>query len=179
MSAGISSMVTSLMGFWRDREPREQWALGLGTAALVVMLFYQLVWTPIDHWAAEQQHRLVGNQALAGYVAQAKAFLTRPKAVTSASHSLAPAVDQSAMQLAYNSAKNLRIDGRIDRREPAGDNGVRLQFSAVDFSALGRWIATMNQAGFTLAEAEITPASGGKAGPGQVDAKLKLEGKKS
>jgi len=179
MSGGMTSLMGPVMNFWRTREPREQWTLGVGLLALVLMLFYQLIWTPIDRWAEEQQHRRDNDVALAAYVAQAKLTLSQQKKAATApnaGNTANPLANQSAMQLAYTTAKAQGIDGRIDRRQPAGDNGVRLQFTAVDFAALSRWIGAMNQAGMTLEEAEITPSSGSKAGPGLVDAKLKLQG---
>lgn len=180
MSGAMNDVITRLQQYWQGREPRERWVLGLGAVAVVVMLAYQLVWAPIAGWNAEQQARLQQDMKLAAYVANAKVVLNRQRAQGAA----APQTSSgSAMQAAYEAARKEGIDARIDRREPTSDDGVRLVWSDVPFSALAQWMASVNQAGLQVTEADLGPAqaakgmAGGAEGavPGHVDAKIVLK----
>ncbi len=186
MSGAMVDIITRAQQYWQGRESRERWALGLGTVAVAVMLAYQLVWAPIAGWNAEQQARLQQDMKLAAYVAHAKVVLNRQRAQ---GDGVPKSSNVSAMQTAYEAARKQGIDARIDRREPTSDDGVRLIWSDVPFSALAQWMASMNQAGLQVTEVDLGPAQGkgtakgmGKGitsgegtVPGHVDAKIVLK----
>jgi len=186
MSGTMDDIITRVQQFWLGREPRERLVLGLGGVAVAVLLAYQLVWSPVAGWNAEQQVRLQQDMKLAAYVAHAKVVLIRQRAQGAASPQSS---NTSAMQTAYEAARTQGIDARIDRREPTSDDGVRLIWSDVPFSALAQWMASMNQAGLQVTEADLGPAqskgtakgtakgmtSGNGNVPGHVDAKIVLK----
>lgn len=178
MSRVMDDIIMRVQQYWQGREPRERRVLRVGAVAVTGMLAYQLVWSPVASWNAEQQARLQQDMKLATYVTHAKTVLNRQRAQGGA----APQTSNvSAMQTAYEAARAQGIDARIDRREPTSDDGVRLVWTDVPFSALAQWVASMNQAGLQVTEADIGPAQAkGMMGgegivPGHVDARVVLK----
>lgn len=146
--------------FWQQRSPQEQRTLSLAAAALLLMLGYQFLWSPIQQAAHSAQARLQETQALAAFTAQARQTLTgaRPASVTAnpAQISGAPLVWLGQQ------AKTAGIADTLKDQQITAD-GIQLRFDGVNFDAFIRWLGTVNAAGFRVVRSNIHPSGEGFA----------------
>ena len=152
----------------RALPPREQ-LLYLGGAAAVLLILYLSLWLPMQHELARlrvavprEKIQYAQMQVQAMQVNQLRTSGHRPLA----GGNLLANLEQSA------TANGLR--SRISRMEPDGANGARLSLDGVDFNALIRWLADLqNQGGVHVEKAtfEAQPAAAGT-----VNARLVLRG---
>ncbi|MHB8921208.1 MAG: type II secretion system protein GspM [Halothiobacillus sp.] len=159
--------------FWLQRSPQERRTLSLAAIVLAVLLAYQLIWNPVQQWAAAAQERLDTTQKLAAFTAQAKQTLARTPAPTGAEQ--APQI--SLMVWVEQAARSMGIERQLTQRQPVGnptegDQRVQLKFAAVPFDTLLRWLAQANASGFGVVRLEITPQAADRTG--LVDATIQL-----
>lgn len=171
MNGFLAALHARMDGFWLQRSAQERRTLTLAAGALVVMMGYQLVWTPVQQAVRREQVRLTDAQALARFSAQARTVLsrTKPAAVSQGTTALSP------MIWVEQAARTMAIQDELVQRQPDGDDRVQLKFAAVPFDTLVRWLAQARAAGLQVLRADITPQSADTAHPaGRVDASLLL-----
>lgn len=146
--------------FWQQRSPQEQRTLSLAAAALVLMLGYQFLWSPIQHAAHSAETRLQETQALAAFTAQARQTLTAAQSTTVAATptqiSGAPLVWLGQQATAAGIANHLKD-------QQMTDDGIQLSFDGVNFDDFIRWLGTVHAAGFRVLRADIHPNGAGQA----------------
>ncbi len=152
----------------RSLPPREQ-ILYLGGAAALLLILYLALWLPMRHELGQlrvdvprEKIQLAQMQVQAMEVNQLRASGGRPLS----GGNLLANLEQSA------TANGLR--GRISRMEPDGANGARLSLDGIDFNALIRWLADLqNQGGVHVEKASFEAQS---TAAGTVNAHLVLRG---
>lgn len=146
--------------FWQQRSPQEQRTLSLAAAALLLMLGYQFLWSPIQQAARNAETRLQEAQALAAFTAQARHTLTgtRPSAATAN-----PAQIRGApLVWLGQQAKTAGIADHLKDQQITPD-GIQLSFDGVNFDAFIRWLGSVHAAGFRVLRSDIHPSGAGLA----------------
>lgn len=149
-------------------EKRERWVLGGGGVILILFIIYIGVVSPyISHrhaLAAQAQDQL----SLLAWMRPAASRIqslrgNQPAALPGGS--LLSAVNSTVASAGLGSA--------LQQAQLSDDGSVRVQFSSVNFDSLVHWLAGLQRTyAVTASDVTVTRA----AGPGQVDASLKLQG---
>jgi type II secretory pathway component PulM len=132
---------------------------------LVPVIFYLLVWTPVESGLARSQARLTAAQAQLAQVREQAALVASLRA---APRSEAPADAASAVQEA--AARN-GLRGQLKRVDADSANSVRVQIEAAPFAALMSLLVELQQAGLRAEKATIER----NARPGTVNGSLLLQ----
>jgi general secretion pathway protein M len=155
--------------FWQQRNASERRTLTLAATALVALLGYQFIWSPVQRADANAHNRLVQAEQLAAFTAQAKTTLMKARPKSAQPHFVSP------MLWVEQAARSVGIEQQLIQRQPDGEDRVQLKFAAVPFDLLLRWMAQASDAGLDVQSASITPKSGDSTGvAGLVDAQITL-----
>ncbi|VAW87902.1 hypothetical protein MNBD_GAMMA18-1310 [hydrothermal vent metagenome] len=148
---------------------RERLILIFGGSALLLMLLYSLLWSPLS----EQNERLrddIKNQNMTlAWMQQAAQQVKRGGAQTAQR----TVNGESLLTLVDRTAKSSTLGGSIKRVQPDKDGGVRIWLERVEFNSMMRWLATLSRHhGVVLSNSNIEK----QLTPGLVDARLTLKG---
>ena len=124
--------------WWQAREAREQRVLGLGAAAVAVLLGWALAWHPLAAArdalrtrVAAQRADLVRMQADGARVAALRSQGARAKVERQG---------KSLLALADASARGVQLGNALKRVEPLGPKSVRVSLEAASFDAVADWL---------------------------------------
>jgi general secretion pathway protein M len=151
-----------LLSYWQQRDPRERLLIGLAFVFLVITVFYQLYWRPINKSVDLLRLSVPRERAqLAQMRVQAKQV---PRIQTSApTASLMPTLE--------NTIDNHGLREKLHRMEPDGNKLAQVDFKQVGYANLLKWILHLQrQHGIVVKTARLTAT----ATPGIVDANLTL-----
>lgn len=155
--------------FWQQRNQSERRTLTLAAIALVALMGYQFLWSPIQQANQKAHDRLAQAEQLAAFTAQAKKMLMQAGQKSAQPNAVSP------MLWVEQAARRVGIEQQLVQRQPDGDDRVQLKFAAVPFNSLLRWLAQASEAGLDVQSANITPKSGdSSAATGLVDADITL-----
>lgn len=153
------------MSRWKALGERERMALTALAVFLVPVLFYLLVWTPVENGLARSQARLTTVQAQLAQVREQAALVASLRA---APPSEAPPDAASAVQAA--AARN-GLREQLKRVDADSANSVRVQIEAAPFPALMSLLVELQRAGLRAEKATIER----NAKPGTVNGTLLLQ----
>ncbi len=159
-----------MRSWFENLEPREQLFVGIGALAVALIVFWGLIWLPLDNGhksmrasVADWQRSLTELRAL-GAGMQATNNKQRKKRVTS-NDSPVVIVDQTLREQGLNNT--------VQRQQPT-PNGVRVEFENVAFDQLVVWLGDLNtKYAMEVQAGSLSLAS--RAGPGRINASLTLE----
>jgi type II secretory pathway component PulM len=137
------------MSRWKALGERERVALTALAVFLVPVLFYLLVWTPVENGLARSQARLTTVQAQLAQVREQAALVA---SLRTAPPSAAPPDAASAVQAA--AARN-GLREQLKRVDADSANSVRVQIEAAPFPALMSLLVELQQAGLRAEKATI------------------------
>lgn len=156
--------------WFANLERREQWFVGTGAIAVLLIVFWGLVWTPLDTAqrrletsVTDWQRSLNDLQAIASALTATQNGSRRAPADSSQSPMVI--VDQTLSVRGLNSA--------VQRRQPT-PNGIRVEFENVAFDQLVLWLGDLSARHGMNVQAGSLSLSG-RAGPGRINASLTLE----
>ena len=150
---------------WNALGARERRAASVLAAFLGVVLFYLLIWLPVEGGLARSQARLASVQAQLAQVQSQAAFVASLRATPPAE---APADAGSAVQEAVQ-RNGLRE--QVKRVDADGARSVRVQVEAAPFPALMSLLVELQRAGLRVDNATMER----NAKPGSVNARLLLQ----
>lgn len=156
----FDTLTAPLLARYQELSDREQRLVQILLPVVVVLLLSVVWWglhkasTKAAQHYNEQRQLQVLMQARASDLAGA-----RPAAAS----------DEPLMLLVSRTAASQQLS--LTRQEPEGESGVRVSFEQAGFNALAGWLNLLQQAGVSVAEAQIDAREGA---PGQVSARLVL-----
>jgi type II secretory pathway component PulM len=150
---------------WNALGPRERAAVSALAVFLGAVLFYLLIWVPVEGGLARSQARLVSVQ---GQLAQVREQAALVASLRAAPRVEGPADAASAVQEA--AARN-GLREQVKRVDADGARSVRVQIEAAPFPALMSLLVELQQAGLRAENASLER----NARPGTVDARLLLQ----
>jgi type II secretory pathway component PulM len=157
------------LGPWRNQwnalGARERRAVSALAVFLGAVLFFLLIWLPVEGGLARSQARL---SAVQGQLAQ-----VREQAALVASLRAAPRADApaDAASLVQDAAVRNGLREQVKRVDAEGARSVRVQIEAAPFPALMSLLVELQQAGLRADNASFER----NAKPGTVDARLLLQ----
>lgn len=159
---------------WFDTlEARERIFVGVGTAVVVVVIVYGLLWAPVARkHAALQADVAMWQSSLADLRVLAASTGTAPAAATTPT----PARNnQSPIIVVDQTLRSRGLDRYRRSSRPTTSNGIRVEFEDVSYDELVRWLGDLSQQyGMHVQASSFTPGSQGSEA-GRVNANLTLE----
>jgi general secretion pathway protein M len=149
---------------WNALGARERRVLTALAGFLAVVLFYLLVWSPVQSGVAGARARLASVQ---GQLAQVREQAALVASVRNTPRVTPPANPVAAVEQA---AERHGLRGQLKRVDAEGAGRIRVQLEAASFSALTAWLAELQQAGLRAESATFER----HAAPGTVNARLLL-----
>jgi general secretion pathway protein M len=154
---------------WRNRwnalGARERKAASALAAFFAVVLFYLLIWSPVQGGLARSQARLTSVQS---QLAQVRYQAALVESLRAAPRVEAPADAGSAVQQA---AERHGLREQVKRVDADGARSVRVQIEAAPFPALMALLVELQRAGLRAESASLER----NAKPGTVNARLLLQ----
>ena len=150
---------------WNALGARERRAASVLAAFLGAVLFYVLIWSPVEGGLARSRARLASVQAQLAQVREQAALVTGLRA---AARVEAPADPAAAVQRA---AEHNGLREQVKRVDLEGARGVRVQIEAAPFPALMSLMVELQQSGLRAESANLER----NAKPGTVNARLLLQ----
>ena len=142
---------------WSALGARERRALTVACGFLGVVLFYLLIWSPVQSGLARARVRVSSTQVQLARVQEQAALVEK---LRSAPRVAPPANLGSAVEQA---AARHGLRERLKRIEPEGTRAVRVQIEGAPFTAVMAWLAELQQSGLraesALLERHATPGS--------------------
>lgn len=158
-----------MRGWWKSLRPREQGLVAGAALFSCVVLFYLLVWEPLQQDRHDVAMRVKAHQETLAWMRQASTRIKTLRAQSPTVRRLG--TQRSLLSVLDDSAKRAKIRETIQRMEPEGRSGVKLRLEGVEFDALVRWLGTLEtQYGVQVARASLTRTDA----PGRIDARLSL-----
>lgn len=158
----------NLRDWFLKHSPQEQVILTVVGVVLVVGLLYATVIHPLSSGMQERRARVKGlERELASM--QKSAAEVRALKQSGGNQSQAAQSNQAPYLLVDSAVRRAKLTAQ--RIAPAGGNGVKVQFSQVEFNALMRVLGTLQ----TQQGLSITALNADAKAPGTVRARISLE----
>lgn len=131
------------MKAWLDGlTARERVMLYVGAAALLLLLLYALVWSPVRSGYLSLQESVGGQRETAVWMEQSAQRLAQLK------RSRGPAATglggQSLLALADRTARSSDLGEALKRVEPDGSNSVKVWLEGASFDVLVDWLGSLS-----------------------------------
>jgi type II secretory pathway component PulM len=156
---------------WLDSLERRERIFVLGGAAAVVLaLFYALVWSPLDRGHKSLQSSVDTWQRS---LAELRPLQGIQSAATDVSGP-APNLQQTPVVIVDQTLRARGLDRSLRRSQPTTSNGIRVEFENVAFDDLVLWLDDLSsQYAMEVASGSLSVTT--QAGPGRINATLTLE----
>ena len=139
--------------YWRGLAARERAVLALGGVVAALLLFYALLWAPLQR---DLERLRAGVPKTYEQLQWMRAQATRIKQLRSTAATAVPR--GGLLSFVEQSAQSYNIHQSIKRVEPDGANSVRLAIDGVEFNSLLQWLVNLqNQGGVRIENASVEP----------------------
>lgn len=156
----------TLRTWYEGLAPRERRLLIIGSIAVVLLLIYFAVISPIRSAHSSLLNDVQQKRQLLALINRSAG---RIQSATTGGGHLKPG--ESVFAATSTAIQSSSISGAVQRLEQTQNGGVRLSLSGVDFDALVQWLGTLSrQEGIVATRATIQQGNN----PGTVDATLTL-----
>ena len=159
----LNSLYSTILGYWQRWTAREKLLIVLAAAGLLVSVFYNLYWRPVNNAIDRLTIALpTARSQLAQMRIQAKQVPTQPS--SSVQKSLLPTVEQSL--------DNHGLRERLTQLEPSVDNSAQVILAQVNYVSLIKWLVNLErQFGIVVQSARLRATDS----PGIVNARIVLQ----
>lgn len=157
--------------WFANLDEREQVIVAVGAVAAALILFWALVWMPLDRG----QRNLAANVAAWEQSLADLRVLAATMPADGAAAAGTPAVDtsQSVVVVVDQTLREQNLNSAVKRRQPT-PNGIRVEFENVAFDQLVVWLGELSAIhGMSVQNGSLSLAN--RAGPGRINASLTLE----
>jgi general secretion pathway protein M len=149
-------------------EPRERLVVAGGAIAVVLLLVWGLLLSPLYGAATATAQRVDEKRATLAFLRTAAAELAGAPAMAAAGPDMS---GQSLVVVVDRSARSAGLGAALTRNQPVGEDGIRVRLENASFDALASWLGTLSSsAGLTIDTASFERAPD----EGRVNASLML-----
>lgn len=132
--------------WWQKLSERERWIVSSGLGLALALLFYGLVWQPLQTQLKSLRQGVAEQRAELTWMRKTAEEVKRLSTVANPSGKTAQADDeQSLLILVDRTAKTAGLSETIQRVEPQGVNQLRVQLAQVNFDQMIRWLGSLAQ----------------------------------
>ncbi|MEE8093419.1 MAG: type II secretion system protein GspM [Gammaproteobacteria bacterium] len=123
---------------WFDGlEQRDRIVLAAGAVAVVLIVAWVFIWTPLRSGAAELDDTVAEKHEMLATLQRAQALGGPAPSAAAATQSLVLIVDQT--HRAHG------LTGTLSRNQPDGTDGIRVTFQAASFDSLVTWLVALQR----------------------------------
>ncbi len=159
-----------MKSWWLEKTPREQMALVIATAALLLFLIYLLAWQPFVEAVEQKRQQARSQQITLDWMEQNLGEIQRLRNLRRATG--ATQSNEALLTLVDRTAKQSQLRQQIQRIKPQGDDSVQLWVEQAAFDTLLKWLAELSvQHGIQIESINIDRQDL----PGIVNARLVLQ----
>ena len=148
MSLAEHPRILQLVARYNGLPPRDRGALQLLVVFVVGLLFYLLVWAPVNNFYASSMAQRERQLSLIQYL-----HATEAQARALGSGKASALAGQSLLSQISSSTQGFQI--KPNRLQPEGSDGVSVWFDDVNFNNLVRWLEAQAQQGITVRQISI------------------------
>jgi general secretion pathway protein M len=124
---------------WFDGlEQRDRIVLAAGAVAVVLIVAWVFIWTPLRSGAAELDDTVAEKHEML-------ATLQRAQALGGSAPSAAAAATQSLVLIVDQTHRAHGLTGTLSRNQPDGTDGIRVTFQAASFDSLVAWLVALQR----------------------------------
>jgi general secretion pathway protein M len=165
-----------MMTWWNTLSLRERWIIGAGAVLVGILLFYALVWHPLQT-NLTALHQSVGElRTDVTWMQQAAGDVKRLTNAAETNSQATPTRDESLLVFVDRTARAAGLGPAVKRVEPQGANQLQIRLEQVSFDEMIRWLGSLQQEhGIALINAVVDR----QTESGRVDARLVLQGGES
>ena len=128
------------MRAWYDGlEQRDRIVLAAGAVAVVLIIAWAFIWTPLRSGAAELDDTVAEKHEMLATLRRAQA-LGGP-----AASGAAAAATQSLVLIVDQTHRAHGLTGTLSRNQPDGTDGIRVTFQAASFDSLVTWLVALQR----------------------------------
>ncbi|GAB4350028.1 MAG: type II secretion system protein M [Gammaproteobacteria bacterium] len=131
-----------MRAWWAGLAQNERRLVMLGGVALLVVLFYALIWLPLqkerDRLTEELSAQRENLAWMQTHAAEARALLAKRPSVR-------PLSGQSLLGLVDRTVRGNRLTETLQRIQPEGNDAVRVWLEAASFDDVSRWLGQLEQ----------------------------------
>ncbi len=165
----LAPAIIPLRQWLETLEQRERYIVIGGSIALVVMMFYLIIWEPITEKYSQQHSQHESQRELYNWMKNASAEISSLK--SAGGNSMARFRNQSISSLADRSATTTGIKPYIEKIDQS-KNGVKVTLKAANFDRIVTWLSDLkNKYGIFASKVKIEKSKEA----GAVDASVTLE----
>ncbi|VAW64235.1 hypothetical protein MNBD_GAMMA09-1359 [hydrothermal vent metagenome] len=165
----LAPAINPVQQWMETLEQRERYIVIGGSIALIVMMFYLIVWEPITEKYNQQQTQHEAQRQLYNWMKNASAEINALK--SAGGNSMARFRNQSISSLADRSATTTGIKPYIEKIDQS-KNGVKVTIKAANFDRVITWLSDLkNKYGIFARKVKIEKSNEA----GAVDASITLE----
>ncbi len=156
---------------WFDNlEQREQRILGVGSIVVAIILFWWLIWSPLDKGQRDLEASVTLWQTS---LTELRGIAARGDTSTGSAPTQAAGANQSPVVIVDQTLRSRGLNSAVQRRQPI-PNGIRVEFEDVAFDQLVVWLGDLNaRYGMVVQAGSMQIAS--RSEPGLVNASVTLE----
>ncbi len=146
--------MSGLQGYWRNLSIRDQRVLSFGALIVLIILFYALIWAPVQSNLKRLRTQVISQSADLAWMQQQTAEIRKlnqnqPVKTGSNALPLLTVVDQTA--------KSQKIRDRIKQIQPGKESGTaKVWFDKVVFEDWLRWLDQISAKGIDVTRVSIT-----------------------
>lgn len=157
--------------WYLDLQPRERFMVSLAAAFVAFAILYLGVWQPVTAGTKRLTDSIETQQRVLALLQQAKGRVTQPGA-----NGQNRTIDrsQSLVVLVDTTLRSHSLYQSLQRSQPAGVNGIRVEFQNVAFDQLIGWLAELSN-DYDLQVQSGSFSTSNNSPPGRVNSTLTLE----
>lgn len=168
LKLAFSNFSTPARDWFMAREPRERWLIVIGTIAVIIGGWYNLIQQPMTAEIAKLEVRNQADQETLQWMREAAVQIRAQGGVSGAA-----ATGGSLLTLADSSLRRIGLGPALQRIQPEDENNVKIWLDNASFNVLLSWCNQVESRGLSVSVAGITPADS-NAKNGLVKARITL-----
>lgn len=128
--------------WWQARTSQEHMALIIGTAAVLLLLLFLLLWRPFNQALEKKALVVESQQVTLSWMQDNLDLIKRLRRQQKASGA---GSNEALLTLVDRTAKKSEIRQQIQRIKPQGDNAVQLWIEQAPFDTVIEWLGQLTQ----------------------------------
>lgn len=158
-----------MKNWFNELDSREQIFVGVGGVVVVLTLIYVVLWLPFDN-----KHSALRTELSDWREAVAVLRPLQPISPSSSQNAAQPVSTQSPIIIVDQTLRSRGLDRYRQRSQPAGGNGIRVEFENVAFDDLVLWLGDLSS-GYGMHVQAGSFSQPSQQASGRVNASLTIE----
>lgn len=135
--------------WWLQRTTREKFFTLLATLTLLINVFYQGIWAPLQSKKIELQQRVQESQLFLQWIEKAQHTILLPQQNTTAKQTIKPS---ELISFINTSLKQQQLSDQMSHIAQLSEKKIKIEFAAASFDQLILWLAQLQQQSNITAE---------------------------